>query len=29
MSRRVFQIDFGYLWGVQPGAGLGAGPALP
>ncbi len=27
--KRVFQIDFAYLWGVQPGAGLGAGPALP
>jgi hypothetical protein len=28
-GRRVFQIDFGYIWGVIPGGGLGAGPALP
>ena len=25
----VFQIDFGYILGEQPGLGLGAGPALP
>ena len=28
-SERVFQIDFGYILGEQPGLGLGAGPALP
>jgi hypothetical protein len=26
---QVFHIDFGYLWGVVPGKGLGGGPALP
>ncbi len=27
--KQVFHIDFGYLWGVVPGKGLGGGPALP
>ncbi len=28
-GKQVFHIDFGYLWGVVPGKGLGGGPPLP
>lgn len=28
-DKRVFQIDFAYLFGQEPGGGLGAGPTLP